>query len=110
MSTGTLPFSSNERVLVLVCYDIGDVAGLGGDRLRQVAQACLNFGTRVQYSVFECRISPAQWVALRAKLLQLFDPERDSIRFYALCENDERRVEVHGLSKGTDPTGPLIVD
>jgi CRISPR-associated protein Cas2 len=97
-------------LLVLVCYDIGDVAGSGAERLRLVSQACLNFGTRVQYSVFECHIDVAQWVRLRASLLQLFDPARDSLRFYPLCENDERRAEVFGLKKGTDPLEALVVD
>ena len=95
---------------MLVCYDIGNVAGAGGDRLRDVAQACLDFGVRVQYSVFECRISAPQWVKLRARLLEIFDPVEDSLRFYTLCESDERRVEVHGINKLVDPTGPLIVD
>jgi CRISPR-associated protein Cas2 len=97
-------------MLVLVCYDIGDVAGAGGERLRQVAQACSDFGSRVQFSVFECRLDEAKWVKLRARLLGLFDEEKDSLRFYILCEKDERRVEVHGLKKGVDVGGPLIVD
>lgn len=95
---------------MLVCYDIGDVAGAGGERLKNVAQACLNYGVRVQYSVFECRISASQWVGLRAKLLEIHEPKKDSLRFYMLCETDERRVEVHGINKLMDPTGPLIVD
>lgn len=97
-------------MFVLICYDIGDVSGAGGDRLKKVAQACLNFGARVQYSVFECRISAPQWVGLRARLLEILEPEKDSLRFYLLCEADERKVEVHGLNKLVDPTGPLIVD
>lgn len=94
-------------MFVLVCYDIGDVAGEGSERLKKVAQACLNYGVLVQYSVFECRINTPLWVMLRAKLLQIHDPKKDSLRFYALCENDERKVEVHGINKLVDPTGPL---
>lgn len=97
-------------MFVLVCYDIGDVAGDGGERLKHVAQACLNHGVRVQFSVFECRINAPQWAVLRARLLQIHNPMKDSLRFYVLCENDERRVEVHGIKKSIDPTGPLIVD
>lgn len=94
----------------MVCYDIGNVAGAGADRLRQVAQACGDFGTRVQFSVFECRLDEAKWVKLRARLLGIFDDQQDSLRFYLLCDRDERRVEVHGLRKGVDVTGPLVVD
>ena len=97
-------------MFVLVCYDIGDVAGAGAERLKKVAQACLNYGARVQFSVFECRINAPLWVALRARLLEIHDPSRDSLRFYVLCENDERKVEVHGINKLVDPTGPLIID
>ena len=96
-------------MLVLVCYDIGDVAGDGSVRLRRVAEACLNHGTRVQFSVFECRLSEALWIGLRARLLSVFDGSKDSLRFYFLCETDERKVEKHGRTSGIDPTGPLIV-
>lgn len=97
-------------MLVLVCYDIGEVAGAGAERLRKVAQACQNYGVRVQYSVFECRIDTVQWVVLRARLLQIHEKEKDSLRFYFMCEADERRAEVHGVRKSVNPTGPLIVD
>jgi CRISPR-associated protein Cas2 len=96
-------------VFVLVCYDIGDVEGLGGVRLRRVAEACLNHGTRVQYSVFECRISEPQWVKLRQRLLNVIDFDKDSLRFYKLCEDCQDKVEYHGLKKGLDPTGLLVL-
>lgn len=95
---------------MVVCYDIGDVAGAGAERLRKVSQACSNYGTRVQFSVFECRLNTVQWIKLRAELLGIFDPARDSLRFYSLCESDEKRAEVHGLKKGLDLSTALIVE
>jgi len=86
------------------------VAGAGAERLRQVSQACLNYGVRVQYSVFECRIDAVQWVTLKARLLQIHDGEKDSLRFYFMCEADARRAEMHGVRKAINPTGILVVD
>jgi CRISPR-associated protein Cas2 len=96
-------------VFVIVCYDIGNVDGPGRIRLRRAAEACLDHGVRVQYSVFECRISEAQWVLLKARLLEICELSVDSLRFYSLCETDERRIEVYGRPRGADPTGPLVV-
>ena len=96
-------------MFVLVCYDIADVAGEGAARLRRVADACKDYGVRAQYSVFECRISESQWVALRHKLLGSIDSEKDSLRFYFVCERDVERIENHGAKKGIDPTGLLLV-
>jgi CRISPR-associated protein Cas2 len=97
-------------VFVLVCYDIGDVANGGAERLKLVAQQCLNYGVRVQFSVFECRIGEQHWVMLRRNLLDLIDPVKDSLRFYMLCEKDEQKVEIHGKNKAVDPTGALVFD
>ncbi len=96
-------------MLVIVCYDIANVEKAGGKRLRKVAEACLSFGVRVQYSVFECRLSDAQWVDLRSRLLRTFESQEDSFRFYFLCERDDAKVEQHGVVRHVDPTGPLVL-
>ncbi|MEO8927624.1 MAG: CRISPR-associated endonuclease Cas2, partial [Caulobacteraceae bacterium] len=71
-------------MLMLIAYDVNTETGEGKRRLRRVARACLDFGQRVQYSVFECEVEPAQWTALRARLLGEIDPKTDSLRFYRL--------------------------
>ncbi len=95
-------------MLVLVTYDIRTDSREGRRRLRQVAKACLDFGQRVQYSVFECELDPAQWTALRARLRDLIDPKADSLRFYMLGSNWHRRVEHVGAKPAIDFDGPLI--
>jgi CRISPR-associated protein Cas2 len=96
-------------VLVLVSYDVSTVDAPGRRRLRRVAKACLDCGQRVQLSVFECELDPAQWAALRGRLMALIDPERDSLRFYFLGANWKRRVEHVGAKPTQDLDGPLIV-
>jgi len=71
-------------MLMLVTYDVGTTTAAGRKRLRRVARACLDFGQRVQNSVFECEVDPAQWAALRARLVGEIDPGADSLRFYRL--------------------------
>ena len=96
-------------MLVLVTYDV-QVSGSGGARrLRQVAKACRDFGQRVQYSVFEIEVEPAQWVRLKARLEKIIDPAVDSLRYYHLGANWERRVEHVGAKPAVDLNGPLIV-
>ena len=96
-------------MLVVVCYDVSTVESDGQRRLRRVAKTCKNYGQRVQFSVFECDIDPAQWTALRQKLIDEIDPEVDSLRFYFLGSNWRRRLEQIGAKKSYDPDGPLIV-
>ncbi len=96
-------------MLVLVSYDVSTVDRRGRARLRRVAKTCLNFGQRVQNSVFECNVDPAQWAALRQSLLDLYEDDEDSLRFYFLGSNWERRIEHHGLKKAVDLDGPLLV-
>lgn len=87
-------------MLVLVSYDVMSSDEDGGKkRLRRVAKACLNYGQRVQFSVFECNIDPAQWAILRQKLIGEIDKEKDSLRFYFLGSNWKRRVEHIGAKK-----------
>lgn len=95
-------------MLVLVTYDVSTTDTAGRRRLAQVARACLDFGQRVQNSVFECRVDPAQWTQLRLRLLDTFDPTEDSLRFYYLGHEGERRIEHHGTKPSIDLDGPLI--
>ena len=83
-------------MLVLVSYDVSTINRAGQRRLTRIAKTCLNYGQRVQNSVFECLVDPAQWTALRAELLKLYNKDEDSIRFYFLGKNWENRVEHHG--------------
>lgn len=96
-------------MMVLVSYDVATAEENGQRRLRRVAKTCLNYGQRVQYSVFECIVDPAQWAMFRQKLMDEYDPEHDSLRFYFLGANWERRVEHHGAKPALDLEGPLIV-
>ncbi len=95
--------------MVLISYDVALTDKSGARRLRRVAKACQDYGQRVQYSVFECILDPAQWVKLRERLIREIDPEQDSLRFYFLGANWDRRIEHVGAKPGFDQTGPLIV-
>lgn len=95
-------------MFVLVSYDVS-TEGSGQRRLRRVARACQDYGQRVQYSVFECIIDPAQWAVLRQRLIDEIDPKKDSLRFYFLGSNWKHRVEHIGAKKAIDQDGPLIV-
>ena len=96
-------------MLVLVSYDVQTTDAGGPKRLRRVAKACKDFGQRVQFSVFECEVDPAQWAALRAKLLGEINPATDSLRFYFLGSNWKRRVEHAGAKAAVDFDAPMIV-
>jgi CRISPR-associated protein Cas2 len=96
-------------MMVLITYDVNTETPAGRRRLRRVAKECENMGQRVQFSVFECLLEPAQWTALRARLTQEIDPEQDSLRFYFLGANWKRRVEHVGAKPGYDPEGTLLV-
>ncbi len=96
-------------MLVLVTYDVSMVTDGGQRRLRRVAKACKDYGQRVQFSVFECEVDPAQWAVLRQRLIDEIDSEVDSLRFYFLGSNWRRRIEEIGAKKAYDPDGPLIV-
>jgi CRISPR-associated protein Cas2 len=94
---------------VLVTYDVETTTPSGKRRLRHLARACLDYGQRVQFSVFELKVDPAQWATCRDRLLATFDPDHDSLRFYHLGARWENRVEHHGAKPGYDVAGPLIV-
>lgn len=95
-------------MLMLVTYDVSTETLGGRRRLRRVARACLDLGQRVQNSVFECEIDPAQWAALRARLIAEIDPDVDSLRFYRLGAEGRRRVEHVGAKPVIDLNGPLL--
>ena len=95
-------------MLMLVAYDVSTETLTGRRRLRRVARACLDFGQRVQNSVFECEVDPAQWTALRARLISEIDPAADSLRFYRLGAEGRRRVEHVGAKPALDLEGPLV--
>ena len=96
-------------MLVLVTYDVRTDSEGGQRRLRRVAKACENYGQRVQKSVFECLVDPAQWAALRQRLLSEIKEDEDSLRFYYLGKNWMPRLEHVGANASYDPEGPLVV-
>ena len=94
---------------VIVTYDVSTISSAGRRRLRRVAKTCENYGQRVQNSVFECLVDPAQWTLFRSRLVDIIDEEKDSLRFYFLGKNWKKRVEHVGNKSGFDPEGPIIV-
>ena len=95
-------------MMVLITYDINTETGKSARRLRRVAKACLDYGQRVQYSVFECELDPAQWTKLKATLISEINDECDSLRFYYLGSNWQRKVEHVGAKPVLDLNGPLL--
>lgn len=89
-------------MMVLITYDISLEDTAGKTRLRQIAKLCEDYGTRVQYSVFECDIDPAQWVELKKGLLEIYAPNTDSLRFYHLGSKWRGKVEHHGAKPALD--------
>ena len=96
-------------MLVLVTYDVNTKTEEGKKRLRLVAKLCENYGQRVQNSVFECLVNPAQWVLFSKKLLSQIDPTYDSLRFYFLGSNWKIKIEHVGAKTSYDPEGLLIL-
>ena len=96
-------------MFVLITYDVNITSPHGEKRLRNVARVCLNYGMRVQNSVFECILTEAQFVVLRDQLKGIIDSDQDSIRFYMLGKNWKRKVETLGKDTGIDFTGELII-
>lgn len=94
---------------LLVAYDVATSDEGGPRRLRRVAKKCLDYGQRVQHSVFECKVDAAQYVILKNELLKIINPEKDSIRFYNLGNAWKSRVEHFGAKPSFDIEGPLIV-
>ena len=95
-------------MLVLITYDVNTETAAGKSRLRRVAKQCVNYGQRVQNSVFECRMDAARCREVKAILEELIDKEKDSLRFYYLGNNYKNKVEHIGAKPGFDVTEPLI--
>lgn len=95
-------------MLVLITYDVNTETSAGKKRLRRVAKQCVNYGTRVQNSVFECVLDNAQCLQLKAILTDIIDESVDSLRFYYLGNQKKARVEHVGVSKGIQVEEPLI--
>lgn len=96
-------------MMVLITYDVETTTPNGKKRLRKVAKQCVNFGQRVQNSVFECLIDPAQFVELRHRLEEIIDSEKDSLRYYFLGNNWKSRVEHTGVKSSYDPEGIILI-
>nr|BAV59353.1 CRISPR-associated protein cas2 [Candidatus Endomicrobium sp. MdMp-027] len=96
-------------MLVLISYDINTVDKGGARRLRNVSKTCLDYGQRVQFSVFECEVDPSQWIFLKDKLLDIIDSKKDSIRFYILGSNWKGKIEHYGCKEPVDLHSTLIV-
>lgn len=96
-------------MLVLITYDVNTETSEGKRRLRQIAKQCVNYGQRVQNSVFECSLDAAQCKTLQAKLLKIMDVEKDSLRFYYLGNNYETKIERFGSRETYMPDAPMII-
>jgi CRISPR-associated protein Cas2 len=96
-------------MMVLVSYDVAVTSPGGRRRLRRIAKECQNYGQRVQFSVFECVVDPAQWTKFKNKLENIIDKEIDSLRYYYLGANYKRKVEHVGAKPSQDVDAPLIV-
>ena len=96
-------------MMVLITYDVNTEDAGGRKRLRQIARQCVNYGQRVQNSVFECLVDAAQCKQLQHKLLSVMDEEKDSLRFYYLGNRYETRIEHFGARAGYAPEQALIV-
>jgi len=95
-------------MMVLVTYDVKTSEVGGAKRLRQLAKACQNYGQRVQNSVFEVEVDPGQWATLKSRLEAVADINLDSLRYYYMGANWQRRVEHVGAKPSTDLNGSLI--
>lgn len=95
-------------MMILVSYDVSTVSSGGERRLRRIAKACRDYGQRVQFSVFEVEVDHARWTLLKQSLCDLIDPETDSLRFYFLGNEWQRKIEHIGAKPNLDLNGPLV--
>ncbi len=95
-------------LLVLITYDVNTETAAGKKRLRQVAKQCVNYGRRVQNSVFECILDNAQCIMLKSMLTDIIDEETDSLRFYYLGNKYQTKVDHVGVERGISADQPLI--
>jgi len=96
-------------MLVVVSYDVSTLSSKGRKRLRRIAKHCLDYGQRVQNSVFECNVDPTQWEIFKNKLLNEMNKKEDSLRFYYLGKNWNNRVEHIGIKPSIDMEGLLVI-
>ncbi len=96
-------------MLVLITYDVSTQDSAGRTRLRKVAKECVNYGQRVQNSVFECILDSSQALLLKDRLLSLIDEKQDSLRFYYLGNNYKTKVEHFGIKSGYEAEGILMI-
>ncbi|HET54290.1 MAG TPA: CRISPR-associated endonuclease Cas2 [Ignavibacteria bacterium] len=96
-------------MMVVISYDVSTKTASGKKRLKKVAETCLNYGIRAQNSVFECVVDPGQWEVLKNELLSIFNSSEDSLRFYFLGANWQRRLERHGKEKNLGVEDLLIL-
>lgn len=97
-------------MLILVTYDVSVITSDGRRRLRNIAKTCLDYGIRVQNSVFECEVDPSQFVVLKSTLLDIYNSEEDSLRFYMLGKHGKQKVDHFGAKPVDDPLrDPLII-
>ncbi|MCD8377099.1 MAG: CRISPR-associated endonuclease Cas2 [Oscillospiraceae bacterium] len=96
-------------MLVVVAYDVNTETAAGRTRLRKLAKQCVNYGQRVQNSVFECSLDAAQYRLFKARLCEMIDPEKDSLRFYNLGNNSRNKVEHYGAKNTYDASGLLML-
>jgi len=96
-------------MMVLISYDVATSEAYGARRLRRVARACQDYGQRVQYSIFEVEVNPAQWTQLKSRLMAEIDPKHDSLRFYFLGRNWRDRMEHVGAKAALNLNAPLVL-
>jgi len=96
-------------MMVLITYDVETMTPAGKKRLRHVAKQCVNFGQRVQNSVFECLVDPAQFAELKHRLESIIDIEKDSLRYYMLGNNWESRINHTGAKSSYNPEDTMII-
>lgn len=99
---------SRWNMLVLITYDVSTETTDGKKRLRKVAKECVNYGKRVQNSVFECVMDAAKCCEVKEKLLTIIDKDKDSLRFYYLGNNYKTKVEHFGVNNNLDVEGVLL--
>lgn len=95
-------------MFILITYDVNTKSDQGVRRLAKVAKVCVNYGQRVQNSVFECVVDNTQFAMIKRQIADIIDEEKDSVRYYILGEQYKNRIEHVGLKKGIDVNGVLI--
>lgn len=104
----TRRFLRGDTMLVLITYDVNTETKQGVKRLTKVAKVCVNYGRRVQNSVFECLVNSTQFAIIKKQISEIIDAEKDSVRYYVLGDQYKNRVEHIGKESGVDMAGTLI--